>query len=206
MPSPEKGPHESANKLPSGDMAAFGALCGGRLDAVSALHCNSLGREDVEFLVTVLSERDPPAHEFNELWEWLTSAPHDSGYARSPTDADLAVLAGESSSVEFGRRGDAKQVEYFTTFRVERGGWTGMSFTFSHFEGMVDGDRVLFSASVGAADRPGDLPREERVNRLVRACGLMNFKAGENGADIIARSGTLIEAGEFCIFLGKERA
>jgi hypothetical protein len=204
MPSPEKGPQESANKFPSGDMSAFGALCGGRVDAVSSLLCNGLGREDVEFLVTVLGEREPPAHAMNELWEWLTTAPHDSGYARSPTDEDLGALAGETLSVECGRRGNSQELEYFSTFRVEKGGWSGMSLTFSHYEGTAERERVLFSASVGTAEKEGHFAPVERVNRLVRSCGLMNFKAGENGADIIARSGTLTEAGEFCIFLGKD--
>lgn len=205
MPSPEKGPHESTGKLPGSDIASFRALCGGRLETVSSLHCNDLGREDVEFLLTILTEREPPTHEFNELWEWLISAPHDSGYARSPTDSDVDALASDAISVELGRRGGAKHIEYFVTFRVEQGGWSGMSLSFSHFEGMGESERVLFTASVGAADKPGDFPPEERVNRLVRACGLMSFKAGENGADIVARSGTLTEAGEFSIFLGRPR-
>jgi hypothetical protein len=161
-----------------------------------------MGKEDLRFLIETFGERVVPDEGFEELWAWMTTAPHDTLFARAPLDETLLGLASPTAGWEVGRRTVEGMVEYFATLRVERGAWSGLSITVSHFEGTSDGDRVLFSASVGRLVDGSPECRQARVERLLRLCGLTDCKAGSAGGDLIGRSSTLADSGEFCLFCG----
>ena len=201
-PSPEKNPQRppAESGFPVGPFSLGAA--GDRLAGISSLHCADMGRDDICFLITTVSGRDQTSAAFDEVWQWLTNSPHDTLFARGPTDRDLLDLGLSSEqSWELGRRVSNGVVEYFATLRIEGGAWAGITIRASHLENWMQPDRIQFSAIAGPSSIPGALPREERVGRLCRLCGLTDFKSTGNGADLVARSATL-EAGEFNLFCG----
>jgi len=204
MPTPEKGPRsDKAGEVPL-EGAAFGAPDGARLLAISSLQCPGMGKDDLRFLVETCGGREISDEPFEELWSWVTTAPHDTLFARAPTDETIVALSSEISSWDIGRRTVQGLVEYYAALRFEKGDWRGVTLTVSHFEGANGGERVLFSASVGATVKPepGGAARQALVERLIRLCGLSDFKFGKDGADMLARSATLADSAEFSIFCG----
>jgi len=159
-----------------------------------------MGEEDFRFLVHALVGGEPNADGFAEVWRWLTDAPHDTLFARSPTDHYLLELCSHrDQSWDFGRRVSNGVVEYYAILRIEKGDWAGITISANHLENWMSPERIEFSASVGERTVPGALLREERLNRLCRLCGLTDFKPAENGADLVARSRNL-STGEFSLF------
>jgi hypothetical protein len=201
LPTPEKGPRgESPEGAASFEGAAFALPTGARIDSISSMVCQGMGRGDLEFIVETFTGREPHGEAFEELWGWVTSAPHDTLFARAPTDETLLALASESASWDIGRRTLVGMVEYYASLRVERGIWAGITVTVSHLEGTGEGEKVLFSALV----QPGGLTdsRETTLLRLVRLLGLSGCRPGQNGSDLLGYSTTLSDSGEFCLFIG----